>query len=88
MAKPKLQWIEQSVTAGRAPWMADLDRLRLFVQPWYGDGIKYRGIIHHPLWVLTLRTRFTDLEMAQYSVEVMAARLLEIEDSGSKKPLS
>jgi hypothetical protein len=68
----KVEWTEQKVSAGMAPWTAEWGKLTLFVQPWYGDGIKYRGIIQHSDWTLTLTERFENLKAARRAVELMA----------------
>lgn len=71
-----IEWTEQKVSAGMAPWLARVGRwLTLFVQPWYGDGIKWRGIIQHPDWTLTLKERFSDREKATAAVEEMAEKI-------------
>jgi len=71
-----VEWIEQVVTAGMAPSIAKIESLTLFVQPWYGDGVNYRGIIKHDDWTLTLTARFRDLNSAKKAVEHAAAMLL------------
>jgi hypothetical protein len=70
----KPNWSEQKVSAGMAPWVAKLSEvpLTLFVQPWYGDGIKWKGIIQHPEWTLTLKKPFPNMREAMVAVEEYA----------------
>lgn len=70
-----LKWKEQDVTAGMAPWIAKRGKMQLFVQPWYGDGIKWRGIIQHPRWTLVLTEPFSDTGEAMRAVEAMAENM-------------
>jgi len=74
----KLDW-QQPTGVGQLPWIARVATLTLFVQPWYGDGIKYRGIVKHPEWTLTLDAQFTDLQLAMRAMEQWAERLQGLE---------
>jgi hypothetical protein len=73
-----IEWTEQKVSAGMAPWIAEWGKLTLFVQPWYGDGVKYRGIIQHPDWTLTLKERFLDKETAMKYVESVSRNIGDV----------
>jgi hypothetical protein len=78
-----LKWEEQFVNAGCAPHIAVLEPMKLFVQPIYADGFKYKGIIQHPDWTMTLNKRWADLNKAKDAVEHMANKLhgLEMNDA-------
>lgn len=67
-----LEWKEQPVTHGLAPWITKLGSITLFVQSWYGDGINYRGIIQHKDWTLTIKRKFKILSEAKEAVEQIA----------------
>jgi hypothetical protein len=66
-----MKW-EEVPGQGMNPWMAKLGELILFVQPYYGDGIKWRGIIQHDEWTLTLKKIWSQREDAQVIVEMVA----------------
>lgn len=70
-----LKW-EEVPGQGMNPWRAKLGPgigdMTLFVQPYYGDGIKWRGIIQHAEWTLTLKKTWTQREDAQVTVEMVA----------------
>ena len=70
-----LEWKEQVVSHGRAPWIAFMGNMTLFVQPWYGDGIDYRGIIQHESWTFTIKKKFKTLSEAKEAVEQIAGIL-------------
>ena len=74
-----IKWSRVRVEQGEAPWTATLGEMTLSVQPWYGDGINYRGIIQHENWTFTLKYRFTDLEVAKTAVGIAATSFLPIQ---------
>lgn len=73
-----LQWEEQFVSAGCAPHIATLGSMKLFVQPIYADGFKFKGIIQHPDWTMTLSARWKELDKAKEIVERMSRKLLKL----------
>ena len=60
-------WVKQKTNQGHSPWVAELENgeLKLFVQPWYGDGVNYKGVIKTPEWTVTLHERFKTLKRAK-----------------------
>lgn len=66
-----MKW-EEVPGQGMNPWYSKLGELTLFVQPYYGDGIKWRGIIQHAEWTLTLKKSWSQREDAQVTVEMVA----------------
>ena len=70
-----IKWTQVSCISGRPPWMAEWKNMTLFCQPWYGDGVKYRGIVRCSEWTLTLAENFTKLELAKEAVEAAASRM-------------
>jgi hypothetical protein len=74
-----VEWKRQEVTAGLAPWVATMEGgdLELFVQPWYGDGLNYKGIIQTSDWTVTLKERFKTLEKAQQALLVWCWKYLK-----------
>lgn len=55
-----------------------MDGLQLCVQPYYGDGIHWKGIIKHADWTVTLHRRFSDMPLAMIKTEDMAKKLLRL----------
>lgn len=74
----RCNWVEQKVTNGLAPWIAEDGVMQLFAQPWYGDGTNYRGIVKHREWTLTLSQRFRTLGLCQWFVELAAEKMARI----------
>lgn len=58
-----------------APWEAEIGDMKLFCQPYYGDGVYYRGIIKHQRWTLTLSENFRTVEVCQRVTEKTAEKL-------------